>query len=198
MSSRIPSLLDDSAWPAILAQLLEGTEPERRRAHEVLWVQVRHFVVHVVRLRIGSLGDDADVRRDLAVKVMERLKRRRWEQVRLWRANAARRTRVTWWAYIATLAQTAAIDEARRSRQRLSRRGSPYLFANEVPLDALDFLETRTESDIAEYLITLIDLRREAAKRAGEVKPTGDANGNGRPRARGAPGANGEDDSGER
>ncbi len=195
-------LFENQEWLAIVTQLLDGTESERRRAHEVLWVQVSHFVIEVARLRIGPLGDDLDVRRDVAVDVMCRLMRRDCEQVQLWRATRRHNGDTgAWWSFVATLAQTAAIDAARTCRQRLSRRGEPYRFANEVPLESTDFLKRGTEPDIAEYLISVIDLRREAAKKmgsgdgeqAGELtngangtgtgehagKPTNGANGNG-------------------
>jgi hypothetical protein len=195
--SRTPTLVDDSHWPTIVTQLLDGTEPERRQAHEVLWVQVRHFVVDIVRLRIGSLGDDPDVRRDVAVEVMRKLKKRRWEQMRLWRAKLCERGETgTWWGFVATLAQTSAIDAARKCKQRLSRRGDPYRFARELPLDALDFLENRMEGDIAEYLVTLIDLRRKAAKPAAAAN--GAANGNGQSQPHRKRGEDGEGNGGAR
>lgn len=177
-------LFGNPEWPAIVTQLLDGTESERRRAHDILWVQVGHFVIDVVRLRIGRLGDDLDVRRDVAVDVMWRLMRRDWEQVRLWRAKRRHSADTgAWWSFVATLAQTAAIDAARTCQQRLSRRGEPYQFADEIPLESSDFLKRGTERDIAEYLIAVIDLRREAAKKMGSSdgeqtdEPTNRANG---------------------
>jgi hypothetical protein len=135
-----------------------------------MWVQVQRYVVYFARLPIGPLGDDPDVRLNIAVDVMRRLEQDDFLHVRTW-FNRQRygQDRAPWWRLIWTMTRRLAIDVARGSRQNLAPRGEPYRWARIVSLDpavfdvaqrdalgqSLDFLEHASEEESRVYLAAL-------------------------------------------
>jgi len=123
---------------AIIRELLQGSEPARKRARAVLWSEVDRYVVYRANLPIGPLADDRDERRNIALRVMEKLERddcadlREWEHRQCERRNAA-----PWWGFVKTVAKHRAIDHARTSRLNLARRGEPFVWAIIEPLGFL-------------------------------------------------------------
>ena len=58
--SRTSALIENPDWPEIVNRLLGGTDSEQREARDLLWVQVRHFVVDRVHL-VEVLRQPADL-----------------------------------------------------------------------------------------------------------------------------------------
>lgn len=101
-----------------------------------MWVEVQHFVVHIVRLPIGPLNDDEEARRDIALRVLQRLETDDFACVRDWLRRQQRETdSQSWWGFIKLLTKWRAIDYARTSLLNVSRRRSSFDWVRVVPAD---------------------------------------------------------------
>jgi hypothetical protein len=122
----------DGKWLTIIEDVLAGDERARGRT----WDDVFRHIEHRVRLRIGPLSDDKEVRRDLAVCVLRKLEANDYRNLRAWVARQHRGTDgCTWWGFINVMVRTCAIDYARTSNRNLARRGEPFLWARVDPED---------------------------------------------------------------
>lgn len=172
-SSRLPRLVPNKFWHGIVDRLLgEGTGAEQADARETMWLEVERYVVRFARLPIGPLGDDPDVRLDIAAQLLRRLEKDSFRYIRAWRERQRyRQDGAEWWGWIGMMTRRLAIDAARRSRQNLAPRGEPYRWARIVSVDptvldeaqreamtrSLDFLENASREEMAGYLAALQD-----------------------------------------
>lgn len=170
-SLRTLRLTPNRQWPGLVDRMLGGTSAERAAARETLWVEVEHCVVRFVRLPIGPLADDLEVRRNIAVAVLRRLEVDDYKHLRKWRKRQGGPDGAAWWSLIWRMAQRLAIDAARGSRQNLALRGERYRWARVVSVDpavfdvveratferSLEFLEQATEEELCGYLDSLQD-----------------------------------------
>jgi hypothetical protein len=172
-SSSASGLLPNSDWPEIVDRLLgSGSTDQGMAARATMWLQIERYVVHVARLPIGPLADDPDLRRDLALRVLQKLEKDDYQHVRTWRERQrTRRARGSWWTLISTVTRSLAIDLARRNKQNLARRGEHYIWARVIPVDpavfedsqrsamakALQFLDTAGADDRLGYITALAE-----------------------------------------
>lgn len=138
MPSCMPLKLHPNAdWPGIVDRLLgSGTPAEQDRARTTMWVEVQYYVEHYVHLPIGPLREDDEVRRDIALRVLEKLAQRDYQHIRSWRER--QRTgedRASWWGLISMCTNSISIDVARCSRQNIAPRGEPFQWVRELVVD---------------------------------------------------------------
>jgi hypothetical protein len=187
-SSHTRGLVPDKQWLGIIDRLLEGTPAEQAEARKTLWVEVERYVVSFAQLPIGPLSDDADVRHDIALRVLRKLEKRDCRHLRLWlERQRHRQDSSVWWGWISTMTRHMAIDVARASRQNLSARHEEvFRWARIVPTEpaildqarretlrrAFDFLERASEGDVANYLAAL-----QGIQSGGPQQPNGDGTG---------------------
>lgn len=138
MASPRRRLRRNSQWPAIADQLLGDSKADQAVARRTLWIEVRRYVEHVADLPIGALAEDVETRRDVAVKVLEKLEAKEYAAVRKWRrrrasggANAA-----PWWGWINKITRNASIDIARSSKQNVARGRKKFNWIRLSPTDS--------------------------------------------------------------
>lgn len=172
-SSSASGLLPNSHWPELVDRLLgSGSTDDGTAARTTMWLQIQRYVVHIARLPIGPLSDDPEVRRDLSVRVLQKLEKDDYQHVRTWRERQRTRcARGSWWTLISTVTRSLATDLARGHKQNLARRGDNYVWARIVPMDpalfddaqssamsrALQFLETADADDRLGYVTALAE-----------------------------------------
>lgn len=129
-------------WLKIVEDVLAGN----RIARDAMWCQVLQYIEHVVRLDIGPLSDDKEVRRDLAVRVLEKLEANDHKHLRRWMDRQRHGTDgCSWWGFITMVARCRAIDYARTSSRNVARRGEPFEWVRIEPEDPAVLIE-RLES----------------------------------------------------
>lgn len=155
MLSRTPiRLLGNSDWPPIIDRLLDGGPGVRDQARHEMWEQVATHIVQRARLPMGPLNDDDEVRKDLALRVLEKLERRDYLHVHQWRDRQRRkRDHVPWWSFVQIMTWNAAIDLARQSRQNLAPRGKPFAWARVLPIDPI--MLSCTVDELRDYFAEL-------------------------------------------
>jgi hypothetical protein len=122
MTSRKSRLRRDSQWPAVVDHLLGSSPVDQRAAREILWSEVQRYV-DGARLPIGPLACNVDVRRDVWLKVLQRLETDNYERIRHWRVRRhVRPAGSTWWGWIRTIVVRASIDYARDSEENIAPR----------------------------------------------------------------------------
>lgn len=133
----------DGPWLKIIEDLLAGN----KSARDTTWCRVFQHIEHSVRLSIGPLGDDREVRRDIAVRVLKKLEANDFKNLRAWVDRQRRGTDgCSWWGFINMMARRCAIDHARGSSHNLARRGEPFQWVRVDPEDPAVLAE-RLESD---------------------------------------------------
>lgn len=181
-SLRGSGLLPNEDWPALVDQLLRHGTEAAVAARSTLWSQLYRYLEHT-RLPIGPLADDPDVRRDLAVKLMERLEENDFRHLHHWRRAQRQKPRASWWPWIHTIVQRMAIDAARASKRNLDRRGNPHQWARPVSLSSgaldaaqteafhkrLQFIACARHEDLVRFLSGLQELLLDAAEDAPDV-----------------------------
>ncbi|HEX8110879.1 MAG TPA: hypothetical protein VF516_24270 [Kofleriaceae bacterium] len=114
------------------------------------WCQVFHHIEHTLRLGIGPLSDDKEVRRDIAVRVLQKLEANGYKHLREWVDRQRRGTdSCSWWGFINMVARRCAIDYARTSSRNVARRGEPFEWVRVEPEDPAVLVE-RMESSKAQ------------------------------------------------
>lgn len=147
-SSSASGLLPNSQWPEIVDQLLgSGSAEDGTAARATMWLQIQRYVVHVARLPIGPLADDPDLRRDLSVRVLQKLEKADYQHVRIWRERQRTRDACgSWWTLISTVTRSIATDLARGHKQNLARRGEDYVWARIIPVDPTVFDDAQSSA----------------------------------------------------
>jgi len=131
-------MISNDQWLAIIRELLRGSERTRRRAREVLWLEIFRYVVHRAKLPIGPLANDPDERREIALRVLQKLERNNYAHLREWEhRQCQRRNAAPWWGFVKVVAIHRAIEHARTSRLNLARRGEPFVWAIIEPIGYL-------------------------------------------------------------
>lgn len=122
----------DGPWLKIIEDLLAGDKDARATT----WRRVFQHIEHLVRLDIGPLSDDKEVRRDIAVRVLGKLEANEHRNLRAW-VDRQRRgiDSCSWWGFINMAARRCAIDHARTSSRNLARRGEPFRWVRVEPED---------------------------------------------------------------
>jgi len=130
-------LHSNAEWLGIVDRLLGGgTRAEQESARTTMWVEVQYYVEHCVRLPIGPLKEDEEVRRDIAIRVLEKLAQGDYHHVRSWRERQrSGEDRASWWGLIGICANSISIDVARCSRQNVAPRGMPFQWVREIVVD---------------------------------------------------------------
>jgi hypothetical protein len=163
-------MLGNSEWPNIIHDLLHGDAQARGKARTMLWQEVTYFVLSRLRLPIGRLGDDDEVRRDIAVRVIAQLERNDHQIIHEWEARQRRRRDASqWWTFVKMITECRAIDFARCSKLRVSSRKDGLRFAVVVPAEPSVLAELPSTGVLASYSeAELIEmLERLNASRAG-------------------------------
>jgi len=112
--SREVRMLRNDQWPAVIHDLLRGSDSERSRARGIMRWQVIEYVVHIAHLPIGPPAGHHEQRRRLSMRVLHMLELdgcahlREWERRQLEGHEAA-----SWWSFIELLARHHAIEDAR-------------------------------------------------------------------------------------
>jgi hypothetical protein len=144
--------------------LLVGDGRKYEVARDTLWSQVLQYIVHSVRLDIGPLSDDEEVRREIAYRVLAKLERNKYAHVRTWRERQRRgKDGCSWWGFVKMVARRCAIDYARTSNLNVARRGEPFRWVRVEPEDPAvlveklesytDPLEHCSESEVYDRLV---------------------------------------------
>ena len=178
-------LCPNEEWPGIIDVILAGRpETTYRRARSLMWQQVDDYVVHHVKLPIGPLGDDEDVRRDISVRVLRKLEANSYCHLREWeRRQAQKRDHASFWGWIKVVVKHVSIDYARTSRRNLARRGEPFRWAVVDSVDPFVLAETCDRTDeLREFLARAQALMRKAS--ADETQPSPRDDSGPRPRVR--------------
>jgi hypothetical protein len=160
-------------WPSIVDQLLDGERPiDRAKARAVMWFQVMNFITQRIKLPLGPLSDDPDVRSDVAVRVMERVEKDDYRWVRRWRTSQReRKNPKTWWGQVTTIAWWTSIDLARGSLLNVAPRGGKFQWQKVVPMDPLvitglsggsilTFVQTCLDEDLRACLLEFRNMYR--------------------------------------
>lgn len=150
----------DGQWFKIVEDLLGEDRREHAVARDTMWHQVLQYIAHAVRLDIGPLNDDEEVRRDIGVCVLKKLEANDFAHLRAWRDRQLRGNAcASWWGFIKLVARRSAIDYARTCSLNIGRRGEPFHWVRVEPTDpsAFDdtrerFLDHRSEPEIYEHL----------------------------------------------
>jgi hypothetical protein len=122
----------DGQWLKIIEDLLAGDKDARA----TMWRRVFQHIEHLVRLDIGPLSDDKEVRRDIAVRVLGKLEANEHRNLRAWVDRQRRGTdSCSWWGFINVVARRCAIDHARTSSRNIARRGEPFRWVRVEPED---------------------------------------------------------------
>lgn len=174
-TSKYRPLLANRQWPAIVRDILIGECPARDEARALLWQEVQRFVEHVVRLPIGPLNDDEDVRRDIALRVLGKLERNSNAHLAEWFARQLeRRDHSSFWTWIRTITKSCAIDHARTSRLNVASRSTKQfawvrvdsvdpMLLNDVLGSPRSYLPCGCDEDLEQYLAVLQDRLRDEA-----------------------------------
>ncbi len=129
-------------WLKIMEDLLAGD----RSARNTMWYQVLQYIEHSVRLDIGPLSDDKEVRRDLAFRVLGKLEANDCKHLREWMDRHRRGSDgCSWWGFVKMVTRRCAIDYARTSSRNVARRGEPFQWVRVEPEDPR-VLDERRES----------------------------------------------------
>jgi hypothetical protein len=179
-SPRAHGVIHNKHWPEIIDRLLDGSDAERDEARDTLWVEVQRYVLRFAQLPIGPLADDVEVRANVALKVLDRLERAGYREVRHWRERQRRVPKgPPWWGMVGTIAYQRAIDVARVSKLRLVADRKRFEWAREVPLEpeildnarketlrrSFDFLENATREEIDVFVDKLNDTLTDGDRR---------------------------------
>ncbi len=153
--------LPNEAWPKIVDQILDGATPDvREAARSKMWVEVVYYITEEAKLPIGPLRDDDEARRNIAMRVLERLESQDYQHLRTWRKRQrAQQEHSAWWRYIQVVAKTIAIDVARGSRENTGKRGEHFRWTRVMPVDP--FFLRCTQDDLREYLAWTQSMSRE-------------------------------------
>src|SRR4051812_42519600 len=102
--------------------MLFGGRSTGENARTTMWVEGTRFVERVVRLPIGPLADDNDVRRELAMRVLAKLEREDFANLREWlRRQFDGDNPSHWWSFVRMVARTTAISYAWCCDRNLNR-----------------------------------------------------------------------------
>lgn len=117
-------------------KIIENVLAGDKSARSAMWAQVIQHIERTVRLDIGPLSDDKEVRRDIAVVVLRKLEANDYRNLRAWVDRQHRGSDgCSLWGYINMVARRCAIDYARTSDRNLARRGEPFLWVRVEPED---------------------------------------------------------------
>lgn len=141
----------DGQWLKIIEDLLGADGRKQEVARTTLWCEVLHYIVHSVRLDIGPLSDDEEVRRDIGVHVLKKLEANSYAHVRKWmdrREHIQERSKdcSSWWAFIKLVAKRCGIDYARTCTRNVARRGEPFQWVRVELTDPAVFDDTLEDS----------------------------------------------------
>jgi hypothetical protein len=139
----------DGQWLAIIEDLLVGDGRKQKAARDTMWSQTLQYIAHSVRLDIGPLSDDGEVRREIAYRVLGKLEANNHAHIREWMDRQRRGTDgCSWWGFIKLMARRCAIDYARTCSLNVARRGEPFQWVRVEPEDPAvlaDRLESSSE-----------------------------------------------------
>lgn len=120
-------LRPNAQWMVIVANILGGDTTARDRGRATLWEDVAYYVEHVVRLPIGPLNEDPDARRDIAIRVLQKLEMSSSAHLARWHARQlGKREHASFWRLIKAMSWSIAIDYARGSRRNIGKRGQNF------------------------------------------------------------------------
>lgn len=132
MPTTFLKLIPNPDWPAIADRVLSG-EPQARA---IMWMQVGFFVERIANLPLGPLTTDEDARRDIALKVLSKLEANDRANLREWRNRQLRQQdHASWWTLVRSMSRRIAIDYARTCKRNVGRRGAPFEWIDEQPVD---------------------------------------------------------------
>jgi len=130
-------LIQNIFWPSIIYFMLHGGRSTGETARGTMWIEVTHFVERVVRLPIGPLSDDKDVRHELAIRVLAKLERDDFTNLREWlRRQFEGDNPSQWWSFVRMVAKTTAISYAWCCDRNLNRtRRGAFQWVREELMD---------------------------------------------------------------
>jgi hypothetical protein len=112
-------LRPNAQWPAIIAKVLA----KDAEARAIMWEEVQHFLLHVIKLPIGPHRDDEDALRDIATSVLQKLEAKDCYHLASWLARQHRKIdHSSFWGFVKTVAWSKSIDYARTSPLNIARR----------------------------------------------------------------------------
>src|SRR5215471_3593020 len=110
-------LRPNAEWVIIVGDILSGDAGARDRGRATLWEDVADYVEHVVKLPIGPLNDDPEARRDIAMRVLQKLEAHSNAHLGRWHSRQLRKhEHASFWRLIKAISWSIAIDHARGSR----------------------------------------------------------------------------------
>ena len=134
-------LQPNSRWPEIISEVL-GDGPTSDASRALMWFQVLFYVETVTKLPIGPLADDPDVRREVSMRVMDKLEKKSYSALREWlQRQQAKKDCVSWWSFVKMLARSTSIDVARSSRKNVGSR-TRFEWVREESVDPFILSET--------------------------------------------------------
>jgi len=162
MATAYLTLIQNAEWLPIVDRVLGGDETAR----SVTWLQTSYFVERRLRLPLGPLSNDEDVRRDIAVKVLAKLEANDRAHLREWRQRQERRRdHASWWSLIKRVAVRVAIDYCRTSRRNVARRGENFAWVDVQLADPHTLADSVDQVQIPNTPGEIYELLREVQRR---------------------------------
>jgi len=158
-----PRVRPDTEWLPLVNDILGSNARAHDIARSIMWCKVIFYVEHIARLPIGPLNDDDEARRDIAMRVLEKLEAKEYFHLKEWRLrHLCKRDDASLWGLIHAVLRTTAIDYARTSRQNIARRGEPFEWVRVEYVDpfelgerlgtTLDFFAHCGEQELHEFI----------------------------------------------